>query len=96
MSILAKHKSTTETKHHVSLSHQADKKASDASSVHHLPDLPRVDPKPVENMSTVHIIGTVEPRAQLEGQIGHKRKRNLVIVTPAWSYNEVPSGIEVL
>ena len=55
--------------------------------------MPRVESKPEEKVPTVSITGTVEPRAQLGGQIGPKRKRNPVIVTPAWSYNEVPSGI---
>lgn len=93
ISILAKHKSTSEVKQHVASSHYTDKKGSDASLRHHLPDLPRVESKPEEKVPTVSITGTVEPRAQLEGQIGPKRKRNPVIVTPAWSYNEVPSGI---
>ncbi|XP_078175462.1 ribonucleoside-diphosphate reductase subunit beta isoform X2 [Carex rostrata] len=92
ISILAKHKSTSEVKQHVASSHHTDKKGSDASLKHHLPDLPRVESKPEEKVPTVSITGTVEPRAQLEGQIGPKRKRNPVIVTPAWSYNEVPSG----
>lgn len=90
---MAKHKSTTEIKQHVASSHRTDKQAPDVSSKHQLTDLPRVELKPEEIASAVRIIGTVEPRAQLEGEIGHKRKRIPVIVTPAWSYNEVPSGI---
>ncbi|KAJ4805374.1 Eukaryotic translation initiation factor 3 subunit I [Rhynchospora pubera] len=96
ISILAKHKPTIELKQAVSLSHHTDKKASDSSSKPHLPDLPRVEPKPEEPVTSVRIIGTVEPRALFEGQVGHKRKRVPVIVTPAWSYNEVPPGCSKL
>lgn len=44
-------------------------------------------------MVNVHIMQVSKPTALSEMMSGRKRKRNPVIVTPAWCYSEASSGI---
>ncbi|KAJ3681260.1 hypothetical protein LUZ60_015749 [Juncus effusus] len=49
---------------------------------------PLTKQKSDESIKEQIIGGNVDSKAQLEGQIGNKRKRSPILVTPAWSYTD--------